>query len=57
MLANTETGEHVRVRETIIPQADIASKETSKKSLMPEGLLETLTDREQLELLKFLTSH
>jgi len=43
--------------ETTIPQSDIASKETSKKSLMPEGLLETLTDREQLELLKFLTSH
>ncbi len=43
--------------EVIIPTADIQSKETSKKSLMPEGLLETLSDREQIELLKFLTSH
>lgn len=43
--------------ETVIPLADIESKETSKRSLMPEGLLETLNDREQLELLKFLTSH
>jgi putative heme-binding domain-containing protein len=43
--------------DTTIPLADIQSKETSKKSLMPEGLLETLSDREQIELLKFLTSH
>ena len=29
----------------------------SDKSLMPEGLLEGLAEREQIELLKFLTSH
>jgi putative membrane-bound dehydrogenase-like protein len=43
--------------ESIIPKTDIAKKETSSKSLMPEGLLESLTDRQQLELLKFLTTH
>lgn len=43
--------------DTTIALSDIESKETSKKSLMPEGLLETLSDREQIELLKFLSSH
>jgi len=43
--------------ESIIPKADIAKRTASDKSLMPEGLLEALGDREQLELLKFLTSN
>jgi putative heme-binding domain-containing protein len=43
--------------ESIISKADIAKRETSAKSLMPEGLLESLTDRQQIELLKFLTTH
>jgi putative heme-binding domain-containing protein len=45
------------VAETSIPKADIIKRETSAKSLMPEGLLEGLAPREQLELLKFLTTH
>ena len=43
--------------ETVIPKADIVKREISPKSLMPEGLLEGIGDREQLELLKFLTTH
>lgn len=43
--------------ETVVPKTDIAAKQTSPKSLMPEGLLESLTDRQQLELLKYLTTH
>lgn len=56
-----ETPSAVTVRttvgESVIPKADIAKRETSEKSLMPEGLLESLRPREQIELLKFLTSH
>ncbi len=44
------------VGETVLPKADISRRETSEKSLMPEGLLESLGPREQIELLKFLTS-
>lgn len=44
--------------ETIsIPKAEIEQRETLEKSLMPEGLLESLAAREQLELLKYLTSN
>jgi len=43
--------------ETTVAKKDIARRDTSNKSLMPEGLLESLNDREQLELLKFLTTH
>ena len=35
----------------------IKRHKVSEKSLMPEGPLETLTDREQLELLKYLLNH
>jgi putative membrane-bound dehydrogenase-like protein len=35
----------------------IARRSTSDKSLMPEGLLESLGQREQIELLKYLTTH
>jgi putative heme-binding domain-containing protein len=45
------------VAEIVVPGVDIASRGTSEKSLMPEGLLESLNDREQIELLKFLTTH
>lgn len=41
--------------EITIPKTDIAKRITSEKSMMPEGLLEALGDREQIELLKFLT--
>jgi len=43
--------------ETQIAKADISKREASAKSLMPEGLLEAMSEREQLELLKYLTSH
>ena len=45
------------VDQVVVTKADIAQRSTSDKSLMPEGLLEGLTEREQIELLKFLTSH
>jgi putative membrane-bound dehydrogenase-like protein len=35
----------------------IARRSTSDKSLMPEGLLESLGQRERIELLKYLTTH
>ena len=40
-----------------IAKTDIAQRATSELSLMPEGLLDGLNDREQIELLKFLTSN
>lgn len=40
-----------------VPVADVQRRETSDKSLMPEGLLEALNDREQIELLKFLVEN
>ena len=43
--------------ETVIAKTDIARREISSKSLMPEGLLESMSDRERLELLKFLTAN
>src|SRR5204863_4807396 len=43
--------------QIVVAKDDILQRTKSEKSLMPEGLLETLTDREQLELLKFLTSN
>jgi putative heme-binding domain-containing protein len=43
--------------ESVIARSDIVKRETSAKSLMPEGLLEALSPREQLELLKFLATH
>jgi putative membrane-bound dehydrogenase-like protein len=57
----SETPATLAIRTTAdqitIPKTDIAQRTTSDKSLMPEGLLESLSDREQLELLKFLTSN
>jgi putative heme-binding domain-containing protein len=43
--------------ETSVTKTDIARRVVSEKSLMPEGLLEPLNEREQLELLKFLTAN
>ncbi len=43
--------------ETVIPKATIKQRSTAEKSLMPEGLLESLGEREQIELLKFLTTN
>jgi len=43
--------------QIVVAKDDILQRTKSEKSLMPEGLLESLTDREQLELLKYLTSN
>jgi len=43
--------------QSVIAKGDIVQRRKSEKSLMPEGLLDSLTDREQLELLKYLTSN
>jgi hypothetical protein len=43
--------------ETVIAKATIKQRSTAEKSLMPEGLLESLGEREQIELLKFLTTN
>jgi hypothetical protein len=45
------------VGETVIPKSEIAHRLASEKSLMPEGLIEPLNEREQIELLKFLTAN
>ena len=56
-----ETASAVTLRTTtgpvVVAKADIAKRETSERSLMPEGLLESLPDRERIELLKFLTAN
>lgn len=39
-----------------VPAADVAKRETLESSLMPEGILEALSERQVIELLKFLTS-
>jgi putative membrane-bound dehydrogenase-like protein len=43
--------------EEKVAKNTIARRSTSDKSLMPEGLLEALPQREQIELLKYLTTH
>jgi len=43
--------------ESLVAKADVAQRTTGEKSMMPESLLESLKDREQLELLKFLTDN
>ena len=56
-----ETASAITVRttagESVIPKANIKERVRGEKSLMPEGLLESLTEREQIELLKFLTTN
>jgi putative membrane-bound dehydrogenase-like protein len=54
----TETALVVRTTtESInIPLAQIKDRQVSPQSLMPPGLLETLSERETIELLKFLTT-
>lgn len=56
-----ETGSAVTLRTTtgdsVIAKSEIKAKTTNERSLMPEGLLESLGEREQIELLKFLTTN
>ena len=60
-LVVNETSSALTLRTTtdqvVIAKSDIGRRTTSELSLMPEGLLESLNEREQLELLKFLTSN
>jgi putative heme-binding domain-containing protein len=43
--------------QIVVAKDDVVRRTKSEKSLMPEGLLDSLTEREQLELLKYLTSN
>lgn len=56
-----ETGSALTLRtpteQRVVSKSDISRRELSDKSLMPSGLLESLNPREQLELLKYLTSN
>lgn len=56
-----ETAQSVLLRTTSeqvsILKSDILRRSTGEISLMPEGLLDGLSAREQIELLKFLTSN
>ncbi|MBM3847100.1 MAG: c-type cytochrome, partial [Verrucomicrobia bacterium] len=51
IMLRTVTGDQFRILKT-----DIVSERLSESSLMPEGLLEALPAREQIELMKFLMS-
>lgn len=56
-----ESAETLTIRTTVAEQtvakSALASRSTSDHSLMPEGLLEGLPSREQIELLKFLANN
>ena len=58
LLAN-ESDSAVTIRtqtdKITLPKNKIAKRQLSDKSIMPEGLLDSLQPREQLELLKYLT--
>ncbi len=60
-LVTSETASALTLRTTtdqvVVAKTDIAGRNASELSLMPTGLLESLNDRERLELLKFLTSN
>lgn len=60
-LVTAETGSALTLKGTgepvVVPKADILKRETAERSLMPAGLLESLADRERIELLKFLTEN
>jgi len=57
-LLAAETPSAVTLRTTtgdsVVAKAELRSRTRGEKSLMPEGLLDSLTEREQIELLKFL---
>jgi putative heme-binding domain-containing protein len=54
----TDTAVVIRtITENItVPKADIKTHETTPQSMMPPGLLESLPEREAVELLNFLTT-
>jgi putative heme-binding domain-containing protein len=60
-LVTVETASALTLKATgdpvVVPKAEILRRETAERSLMPGGLLESLGDRERIELLKFLTEN
>jgi putative heme-binding domain-containing protein len=59
LLANeSDTAVTIRTQtdKVTVPKSKIAKRQLSDKSIMPEGLLDSLQPREQLELLKYLTA-
>ena len=56
-----ESPDAITIRTTAteekIAKSQIERRQLSDKSLMPESLLDTLNDREKIELLKYLTTH
>jgi putative heme-binding domain-containing protein len=56
-----ETAANLTIRttmgEVVTAKSDIVERVTSEKSMMPEALLDSLNDREQLELFKFLIAN
>ncbi|HWN97253.1 MAG TPA: hypothetical protein VNT99_19635, partial [Methylomirabilota bacterium] len=60
LLAN-ETPSAITLRTTagepVIAKTNIKTRSLGQKSLMPEGLLDPLSEREKIELLKFLTTN
>lgn len=56
-----ETASALTLRTTthqgVLAKSDITERAASELSLMPQGLLESLNDYEQIELLKFLTEN
>ena len=60
-LVVSETAEAVTLRTVVeqrtLAKKDIRRRERSGRSLMPEGLMESLAPRERLELLKFLSEN
>ncbi len=57
LAGETDTTVTIRTQtdKITVPKSNIAKRALSEKSLMPEGLLDALPAREQLELLKYLT--
>ena len=53
-----ETSSALSLRTTVetvlVAKSDVIKRETTEKSLMPEGLLESINERQQIELLKYL---
>ncbi|MBI1841632.1 MAG: c-type cytochrome [Verrucomicrobia bacterium] len=60
-LVVSRSADSVTLRTTVEPvvvaKSEIARETISENSLMPEGLLDGLSDREKVELLKFLREH
>ena len=56
LVESTDTAVTVQIptEKVVIPRAKIESMKKTGQSLMPERLLETLNERQTIELLKYL---